>query len=313
MKLIEKHTLKGHALGITALAYNKKKGVIYSGSLDKSIKTWNLNINNNNDMGAPELVDSIVAHDKWITDLKYIDNGSLLISASLDSTIKFWKTVSKSLKFNLYFDKHTDYIQKIVYLEKSEKIISSGFESKTFIWDLKNFRLASNIEKYNASVISLAHSDDESNLFMGSSNSEIIIWDLKRQQMRDILNGQGPISDLKIIKEQNVLIAIDEYGGFYGWDLGNFDLLFSNQLKEQLYSIEVAYFNRSAYIFIGGTNKLHIFSFPIKETSELDAHNDKIISLLTIQVHKNINLEPKNYLFSGSLDKTIKIWEIIKD
>jgi len=310
LKLKEKFNLQGHNLGITALAYNEIKQVIYSASLDKTIKTWKLEIDQNNIISAISLSDSVEAHKKWITDLKFVKNGQLLISSSLDTTIKIWETKSDSLRSNLFFDDHSDYVQKILYLEKNDRLVSTGFEFKTNIWDLNNFKLSSGIEKQEISIISLASSEDESILFMGSNNSEIIVWDLQHGQIIEKLAGQGPISDLKAIKGQNVLVAIDEYGGFYAWNMETFNQLFSSQLKELLYSIELVYVNRNAYIIIGGTNKMHIYSFPIKESLELKAHDDKIISLLTIQVKKNHNREKKDYLISGSLDKSVKIWEI---
>jgi len=61
---------------------------------------------------------------------------------------------------------------------------------------------------------------------------------------------------------------------------------------------------------LGGTN-LYIYSIsPFQEIFKIPAHEDKIESIKLIKVDQYKTQTPKYYIISGSIDKTIKIWQL---
>jgi len=116
--------------------------------------------------------------------------------------------------------------------------------------------------------------------------------------------------DLKFISSQNLLVGIDNYGGVFGWDIKNVKLLFSKQLKEPLNSLEIFQREGRFFLIMGGTN-LYIYSIsPVQEILKIPAHEDKIESIKLIKIEQYRTHLPKYYIISGSLDKTIKIWQL---
>ena len=301
------YQLRAHTLGISSLAYYENRCILFSGSLDKTIKIWDFNIIKENSSKEPKLMSSIDAHEKWITDIIYIKKYSSVISSSLDKTIKIWDFKHDTLISDLYLDKHLDYVQKLFYLEKSNKLISSGFDCKVYVWDLSNFQISSTIDEYKYPIISISCTEDETILFLGSYDSKIIFWDLNTNKEKMFLKGQGPIKDLKFISSQNILVGIDIYGGVFGLDIENVKFLFSKQLKEQLSSLDVIQIDNESFLILGGESKLFVYSItPFREILKIPAHLDKIEAIISIKIDQNITQN----LITGSLDRTIKIWEI---
>lgn len=311
MDIKEISKVQEHTMGISALTFDKKEKRLFSGSLDKTIKIWDLGINDQNSIETPELLSSIKAHEKWVTDLIFVEKNSMLLSSSLDNTIKIWNASSNTLNCETVLDRHLDYVQKILFLKKSERIVSTGFDCQIFIWDLNRLVPITFIDKYKSPIISLSCSKDESLLFAGSYDSIIVVWDLLNNVEKNIIRVQkGPINGLKVLKDQNMLIGIDNYGGFFGWELGTFQLLFSEKINEELNSLEVVQLKEKDIIILGGDSTLYIYMYPpLQMLIKIPAHNDKIGSLLSIQIDKNANTPIRYYLISGSLDKSVKIWE----
>lgn len=303
------YQLRAHTLGISSLAYNENRRILFSGSLDKTIKIWDFNIIKENSSKEPKLISSIDAHEKWITDIIHIKKYSSVISSSLDKTIKIWDFKHDTLISDLYLDKHLDYVQKLFYLEKSNKLISSGFDCKVYVWDLSNFQISSTIDEYKYPIISISCTEDETTLFLGSYDSKIIFWDLNTNKEKMFLKGQGPIKDLKFLSSQNILVGIDIYGGVFGLDIENVKFLFSKQLKEQLSSLDVIQIGNESFLILGGESNLFIYSItPFREILKIPAHLDKIEAIISIKIDQNITQN----LITGSLDRTVKIWEILE-
>ncbi|WWC89550.1 uncharacterized protein L201_004474 [Kwoniella dendrophila CBS 6074] len=111
-------TYRGHTSSITSLVISSSLGIIFSGSLDSTIKLWKLpsNINNHDQYSNynqdESLIQTLEGHTDSIWDLILIPSSSSsttskasgnggedkLISASSDGTIKIWSSSSSNDK-----------------------------------------------------------------------------------------------------------------------------------------------------------------------------------------------------------------------
>lgn len=73
-----------HLDAISSLAYNEERGVLYSGSWDKTVKMWR--------MRDWKCVESIVAHNDAVNSVAVAEDG-LLFTGSADSTVKVWTPI----------------------------------------------------------------------------------------------------------------------------------------------------------------------------------------------------------------------------
>ncbi|PWZ03691.1 WD40 repeat-like protein, partial [Testicularia cyperi] len=90
-------TFRGHSAGVTSIAVSPSKRCFYSGSLDSSIRVWQLPDKNTSVYPPFEKtmqIGTLVGHTQAVWDLALLPNRSddegLLASASADGTVKIW-------------------------------------------------------------------------------------------------------------------------------------------------------------------------------------------------------------------------------
>ena len=73
---------KGHSDRITSIAISPDGKTIVSGSLDRTLKIW--------DMQSGECLNTLEGHSNRIASIAISPNGKTIVSGSEDSTIKIW-------------------------------------------------------------------------------------------------------------------------------------------------------------------------------------------------------------------------------
>ncbi|OMJ96073.1 hypothetical protein SteCoe_457 [Stentor coeruleus] len=188
----------GHSDKVTSLAISSDGKKIISGSIDKTIKIWNLD--------TQELEGVLNAHTDTISDLHITKNNSNLISASYDKTIKIWNLIEKKLEGN--FTGHYGKVMKI-YITKSEDHIISISEDKTLkVWNLSQMKCISNIQGMNNDVGILVLSNDENYAVTGSDDKIIRIVNIREKKIDKVLEGHNAgITALELSSDNNFLAS----------------------------------------------------------------------------------------------------------
>ena len=95
----ETHTFDGHEGHIRSLKYSKNLNTILSGSLDSTIRQWDL-------LRLKPIKPVTLNHGGQVLSVGYSPTGDTLLSAGRDKSFKLWKnfkTTSDSLEFSLNF------------------------------------------------------------------------------------------------------------------------------------------------------------------------------------------------------------------
>jgi outer membrane protein assembly factor BamB len=165
-------TLLGHVGAVKSLAIHD--GKLYSGSLEGTIKIWDLNSNecianlDHLDHGYPTPVNSLAIHD-----------GKLYSGAS-EGKIRIWDLNSNQCIATLL-----DNVDPVSLAIHDGKLYSGSSEFKSVcnsikIWDLNLNRCVANLSGHKGTIISLAIHDGK--LYSGASDNTIKIWDLNSNQ-----------------------------------------------------------------------------------------------------------------------------------
>jgi len=121
-----------------------KRKILISGSKDKKIKKWNI------EMGESEIIGS---HDDAIRSIKLYKDGTRLASGCLDNVIKVWnlKKEPEDPKFLLHkFTEHKGEIVSLDIQKGDEYLVSASKDNTIKIWDLDNGAMIYNIDVYRA-------------------------------------------------------------------------------------------------------------------------------------------------------------------
>jgi WD40 repeat protein len=115
-------SLNGHSAVVLVLLYIQDYDLLLSGSMDKTIKVWNIN--------DSQCIQTIEAHEDGVFSLLYLPNG-YFASSSWSGTIKVWRLLDYQC-VNV-FNGHGDFSTTLLLLAGNR--LASTCDGKIFIWD----------------------------------------------------------------------------------------------------------------------------------------------------------------------------------
>jgi len=308
------------------------KQYIISGSVDKTIKIW--------DISTYELVEILEEHRNTVRSVAVsgiintsdefgnIISKQYIISASDDKTIKIWNFSTFKLVASL--EGHTNGINSVAVSGKY--IISGSFDKTIKIWDLSTFKLVTTLEGHTdwincVAVSSINNTTDKFGkqyIILASDDKTIKIWDLSTFKLVETLEGHT--NSVNSVAVSSINNTTDKFGKQYIisasddktikiWNFSTFKLVASLEGHTNgINSVAVSDIINTTdefgnniekqYIISGsrdGTIKIWDFStFKLVET--LEGHTDIVTSVAVSSDNK--------YIISGSRDKTIKFWDL---
>jgi E3 ubiquitin-protein ligase TRAF7 len=187
-----KGTFVGHEGPVWALAVNKSKQMLISGSSDETIKIW--------DIATYKVQHTLVGHDGIVHAVVIV--GRKLISGSSDKTIKVWNM--NTMKCERTVTGHTNTICKLVV---EGNLLFSGSYTEIKVWNLKTFACITTLKGHNHWVRALCVSDGF--LYSGCHNL-IKVWDVSTFRCVQSITGHyGSIYSF-VIAERNLLAGTYE-------------------------------------------------------------------------------------------------------
>ena len=307
-------TLKGHTHYVMSVAVssvkntatlpnNIEKQYIISGSIDYTIKIW--------DMSTFELVETLEGHTSRVNSVVVISSiekatnlpKQYIISGSMDDTIKIWDM--STFKLIKTLEGHTDSVNSVAVISSIEKAtnlpkhyIISGSADKTIkIWDFSTFKLVETLEGHTTSVWSVAVSDKY--IISGSADTTIKIWDLSTFELVETLEGHIDIVNCVVVS--GIINTTDEFGNIISKQY-----IISGSDDETIKIWDISTFK------LVKTLKKHTGAVLSVAVSSIINTTDKFANIIssvenTATLPDNIG---KQYIISGSGDETIKIWDL---
>jgi WD40 repeat protein len=166
-----------HGDPITALAFSTDGDQIVTGSLDTSLKVWDL-IDNGVDDREIRLRRTLEAHTEAISHIEYDSAGFTFATASVatENAIILWNTSTLSERARLL--QHNDTVQGMAFLNEGLRLLSGGLDRDVYFWDAENGALVRRLTGQLDDIAAVAFSDDGRYAAAGSDDSTVFVWDL---------------------------------------------------------------------------------------------------------------------------------------
>lgn len=293
---------------------SKLKGIAYTNKKD----------NSESQFGLPRLPEkrSIQAHRHPITCIIFHPVFNLLISCSEDATISVWEIINDDIKQEQFIRGHTNCINHITF-DSLGKLLSSCSSDLTIkIWKFDNpLKCLKTLNGHEHSVSSIEFSLDSNLLFSASRDKTIKVWDVNTgfckttlkshsEWVRSIsLNDSGSLlascgDDEKIIIWQ-VDQSIERYT-LYGHNNKIEKVVFvkNKQAKQVIFKADFSIGEEPSPQKESSVGSLKI------NNEQMEKLNDLNRKLMNYNQVGSVNEIDKEYLFSCSRDKTIRLYEV---
>lgn len=168
-KAVFARTLADHLWGVTSVAISPDGQTLVSGSIDKTVKIWNL--------PAGKLLHTLAGHANEVWSVAISPDGKTLASGSGDKTVKVWDLATGTLKSTL--DGHSGSVNTIAFSPDGKTLASGSFDSTVKLWNLGTGQVSRTLSGHSSGVNALAFSPDGRMLASGGFDSTVKLWDLQ--------------------------------------------------------------------------------------------------------------------------------------
>lgn len=167
-------TFQAHSSPVIYLSFSANGQVLVSGSVNSTIKVWQLNENSN----QPHHIIAH-AHLSEVLSLAISPDGQTLVSGGADRTIKLWDFRTGSKKIPHILEGHAGRVWCIAISPDGKKIASASADYTVKIWDLQTGKILQTFAGHLGEVRTVAFSPNGNLLASGGDDLEIRLWQVQ--------------------------------------------------------------------------------------------------------------------------------------
>jgi WD40 repeat protein/response regulator RpfG family c-di-GMP phosphodiesterase len=310
-------TIAGHSDTVSSVAISPDGKILASGSLDKTIKLWNLQTGN--------LIDTLAGHSSAVLSVAFSLDSKMLASSSnlelRDGCIKLWDVEPPRFRQTLGGGLINLRVSSLAFSPDGQALASGHAEAKIRVWNLGSGKLRKTLKGHGWDVNALAFSSDGRFLVSGGLDGAIKIWNWRSgEEMRTLKrpprsewigslvswfdSSVGSIWSVAVSPDKKTFASAGSQQPIELWDLETGKLL--RILTEHSGTIYSVAFSSDGKILASGGEDNAIKLWNV-ETGEL------LQTLEHLGPVKSICFSPNGQtLVSGSADTNIKLWQIHK-
>lgn len=289
-----KSFLRDHTASIKSLKFSHNSKIIASGSIDRTIKLWNIK--------EKKLITTLTGHMGTINDIDFYYNDEFIISCSTDKTLKLWDLSSNSCVRT--FEGHTDSVRTVRFFG-NKFIVSGSWDNTVKIWNMETGEcLKTFIHNDDINTIDISK---YGNFIIFGGRSQFIRF-INYNIMKEVRNFMTKDDTITSIANDGNYIAIafdrlfsDDYSiSLYDFDTGNFLKSFNGHEAV----VNKINFSKKRNLLVSGSSDAKVKIWDIASGRCIKTYMEEDASIYTVDISGD-----DSYIIGGDSTGTIYIWE----
>jgi WD40 repeat protein len=304
-KFVLAKTLTGHSTkvdeygnikgSVSSVAFSPDGKTVASGSLDDTIKMWNV--------ATGQEINTLKGYSYPVISVAFSPDGKTLASGGWDDTIKIWH-VATGQEINT-LKGHSSSDNSVAFSPDGKTLASGGLRDKTIkIWNVATGQEIRTLKGHSDMVWSVAFSPDGKTVASGSSDKTIKIWNVATGQQITTLKGDSnQVYSVAFTPDGKTLASGGWDGTIKIWNVATWQEI--TTLKGDSNGVVSVAFSPDGRTLASGNrdNTIKIWNVATgEEITTLKGHSKTVSSVAFSPDGKT--------LASGSRDATIKIWRL---
>lgn len=211
----------GHQNAILSASYSPNNKFIATGSLDNSIRTWNLpdlkqgkilSLHPTNTKRAPDVTAVVVS----------LDSKSVVAGYDTDNSIKVWDIEpenNEAIRVVRTMQGHTGSILDLAISMDGKTIASASNDKFVGLWDYKTGSRIKFVNLHSQRVNSVTFSPDGEFIATGSGDNTAIVWNLDTSTGKTIKSHSATIHSVRFTPDGEYLLTASGDGTIKKFDL----------------------------------------------------------------------------------------------
>ncbi|MDY7075908.1 MAG: NB-ARC domain-containing protein [Chloroflexota bacterium] len=286
-------TLKGHTLGVNAVAVTPDGTQAVSAASDKTLRVWDL------ETGATLRI--LKGHADPVNAVAVTPDGAQAISASKDGTLKVWDLETGQEICTL--EGHTDEVKAVAVTPDGAWVVSASKDETLKVWGLETGQEIRTLEGHTGMVGTVAVTPDGTRAISGSYDRTVKVWDLKSGQEICTLEGHNNmVTAIAVTPDGKRVVSGSSDRTLKVWDLETGQTLYTGEHNMPVSAVVVTPDGTRA---ISGFNDPTLRVWDLETGQEVRTFDGHAITVSALAVSPD-----GMRLVSASYDNTLKVWDL---
>lgn len=202
--------LQGHTNWVNSAAISSDGRHGLSGSADGTLRLW--------DIGSGQCVSSLPAHEGWVRAVAWSGDGSFCVTGGADTRVKLWDL--RRGQCMRILEGHTDQVNSVALSSDGRRAASGSKDTTLRIWDVETSRCALSLARKSGEVRCVVLSRDGRQAISCHAGGILSLWDADSGRCLRTFEQQAELPSVLAVSADDRRLASGGTNRILVWDLG---------------------------------------------------------------------------------------------